>query len=95
MQHHIRKSLRFPEMGERREVIEQAHRETFRWLVDDASSFKLTPVKTDARERYAKWLVSGTGIFHIIGKPGSGKSTLMKLLSSHSRTRTELLTWAG
>ena len=51
----------------------------------------------DAREQtgsFVRWLSSGTGVFHIAGKPGSGKSTLMKYLTSHTRVREELQKWA-
>ena len=34
-------------------------------------------------------------ILHISGNPGSGKTTLMKFLSQHERTRQELQAWAG
>jgi energy-coupling factor transporter ATP-binding protein EcfA2 len=33
------------------------------------------------------WLETGTGIFWIQGKPGSGKSTLMSYLKDHSQTK--------
>jgi hypothetical protein len=44
---------------------------------------------------FIEWLASGDGIFHISGKLGSGKSTLMKYLYKHPRTRRELAKWAG
>ncbi|KAK4097475.1 hypothetical protein N658DRAFT_561739 [Parathielavia hyrcaniae] len=43
--------------------------------------------KAAAASRFQHWLREGTGVFHISGKPGSGKSTLMKLLLSDERTR--------
>jgi len=43
-----------------------------------------------ARELFLHWLSSGNGIFHISGKLGSGKSTLMKFLCDHDRTTAEL-----
>ncbi|KAL9082858.1 MAG: hypothetical protein Q9165_008757 [Trypethelium subeluteriae] len=48
-----------------------------------------------ARLKFLRWLNSGSGIFHIVGKLGSGKSTLMKLLSKEAKTRQELQEWAG
>ena len=48
-----------------------------------------------ARELLQNWLSSGTGVFHISGKAGSGKSTLMKLLCTHRRTHELLRSWAG
>jgi hypothetical protein len=51
--------------------------------------------RAKARDNFTTWLRSGTGVFHISGKPGSGKSTLMKFLCSHERTQEELRIWAG
>lgn len=47
------------------------------------------------REKWTNWLSSGNGIFHIAGKLGSGKSTLMKFLCSHPQTKVALQKWAG
>jgi Cdc6-like AAA superfamily ATPase len=44
---------------------------------------------------FLNWLSSGTGIYHVSGKPGSGKSTLMKFLCDHPHTKAELEKWAG
>lgn len=52
-------------------------------------------IRSTARERLLHWLSSGDGIFHISGKLGSGKSTLMKYLCDHPQTRIELEKWAG
>jgi hypothetical protein len=48
-----------------------------------------------ARTNFVTWLRSDGGLFHISGKAGSGKSTLMKFLCSHKRTKEELRVWAG
>jgi ABC-type polysaccharide/polyol phosphate transport system ATPase subunit len=95
LQHHIRKSLAFAEMADRSNVIGRAHRDTFGWFFKNEKSSEMTPEMTDARISYAEWISSGAGIFHIEGKPGSGKSTLMKFLTSHSNTTAGLTRWAG
>src|SRR3569833_1005430 len=59
-------------MGGRLEQIKDAADSTFDWVW-----------KTQGFEA---WLKSGGGIYWIVGKPGSGKSTMMKYLSSHPRT---------
>ncbi|KAI1816650.1 hypothetical protein GGS20DRAFT_537131 [Poronia punctata] len=46
-------------------------------------------------DRLFPWLRDGRGVFHISGKAGSGKSTLMKHISTHARTRHHLEEWAG
>ncbi|KAF6824441.1 hypothetical protein CPLU01_10872 [Colletotrichum plurivorum] len=43
-----------------------------------------TPEEAQARQKIVNWLINEHGIFHISGKPGSGKSTLMKLASRSS-----------
>lgn len=40
------------------------------------------------------WLQKGSGLFHIAGKPGSGKSTLMKYLVQHPKVTFLLERWA-
>ena len=51
--------------------------------------------KYAAKEALLTWLSSGNGIFHISGKLGSGKSTLMKSLCEHKSTVAMLKQWAG
>jgi hypothetical protein len=95
MQHHIRKSLAFAEMTEGFDSIGKLHDKTFTWFFSNDDSLKSAPERTDARKRYVRWLFSGAGMFHIAGKPGSGKSTLMKFLSRAPSTIAGLLQWAG
>ncbi|CZR68365.1 uncharacterized protein PAC_18264 [Phialocephala subalpina] len=52
------------------------------------------PEKIAARNALLNWLSSGNGIFHISGKLGSGKSTLMKYLCEHKATIAMLKNWA-
>ncbi|KAF5707972.1 hypothetical protein FMUND_10837 [Fusarium mundagurra] len=52
-------------------------------------------MRHESRERFLTWLSTGTGIFHISGKMGCGKSTLMKFLSHHQGTQTRLSDWAN
>lgn len=44
---------------------------------------------------FITWLRSSGHVFHISGNAGSGKSTLMKFIGMHARTRNELEVWAG
>jgi hypothetical protein len=44
---------------------------------------------------WVDWLQRGEGVFHFAGKPGYGKSTLMKYLFKHAETQRHLTTWAG
>lgn len=51
--------------------------------------------RLQTRQLFLSWLRSGTHICHISGKAGSGKSTLMKLLWHHPKTRSLLEHWAS
>lgn len=42
-----------------------------------------------------RWIGSGSGIFWVSGKPGSGKSTFMKFLANHHNVRRALASWAA
>ena len=77
-------SLRFDYMAQRQETVEPAHEQTFEWALDSSS-----PVKFD------DWLRFQDGIYWVMGKAGSGKSTLMKFLLNHTKTTESLRSWAG
>jgi len=82
---HILEGLKFDTIKERQEEIADAHRNTFQWLL------KHTP---DTRGDFVQWLRSGRGTYWISGKPGSGKSTLMRYICNSEDVRRELLQWA-
>ena len=67
-------SLFQPETQERFDQVNQAYEHTCGWLFEDDSI------------GFVKWLRNGEGIFWISGKPGSGKSTLMKYAVTDPRT---------
>ncbi|KAH8777789.1 hypothetical protein F5883DRAFT_409484, partial [Diaporthe sp. PMI_573] len=50
--------------------------------------------QNDVNTRLRNWLLGGSGLFHISGKPGSGKSTLMKYLVQHPKVISSLKEWA-
>ncbi|RYP75781.1 hypothetical protein DL770_007344 [Monosporascus sp. CRB-9-2] len=51
--------------------------------------------RRENRAIFLSWLQAGGGLFHISGKAGSGKSTLMKFLCRHRRIKEELGKWAA
>ena len=57
--------------------------------------FRQRQMQSQSSKRFVDWLALSDGIFQISGKLGSGKSTLMKLLYTHPRTRKELEIWSG
>lgn len=75
------KSLAPPELEFRLDDIEKSFENTFDWLFE-------TP-----EPGFTQWLRDGTGLFWIRGKPGSGKSTLMKFISLDRRTNEYMLNW--
>ncbi|KAI0134220.1 hypothetical protein BJ170DRAFT_190690 [Xylariales sp. AK1849] len=89
------KHLVYESIDSREDSIREAESGTFGWMLDDAISTGLPPHMDLARNSFIKWLESGSGVFHISGNAGAGKSTLMKFLRHHQRTRSELTEWAG
>ncbi|KAK1462918.1 hypothetical protein CCUS01_08510 [Colletotrichum cuscutae] len=58
-------------------------------------SLERTARELQAQQDLIDWLARGGGIFHICGKPGAGKSTLMKYLCQSTATESYLKDWAG
>lgn len=71
-------SLRTAHMNERIGEVTTAYTHTFDWAF------------TNPETGFLDWLHSNKSLFWITGKPGSGKSTLMKYLLNDSRTREAL-----
>jgi hypothetical protein len=84
----ILNDLQFRVMDFREAEIRENHAHTFDWVYSNSES-------DDVVNNLRAWLVHGNGIFWIEGKPGSGKSTLMKMLRASGKTRKLLSAWAG
>ncbi|KAK0751894.1 hypothetical protein B0T18DRAFT_79374 [Schizothecium vesticola] len=94
------KSLKYETMNERRNQIEHPHTETFQWIFGDAptSAGQLAGRPSDqldgafqqirkAAAGFIEWARDQSSqTFWISGKPGSGKSTLMKFLAENPKT---------
>ncbi|KAH8647868.1 hypothetical protein BX600DRAFT_443209 [Xylariales sp. PMI_506] len=91
----IIRHLSYESADAREDSIRDAESETYRWMFDEAAAVGLPPHLLSARISVIRWLSSGDDMFHISGKAGSGKSTLMKFLRRHPQARTELERWAG
>jgi hypothetical protein len=85
--------LEFPDMHGRFEQVGDAHESTFRWILEQEPSADPPVGLSDLS--FVDWLTSGSGVFHISGKLGSGKSTLMKFLCKSDRLREWLSHWAN
>lgn len=81
-------ALAFPEMDERRSMIERRVAEfgrTSRWIFDSSEDTDTSEDSEDIEigkgwvhvHGFVEWLKYGQQLFWICGKPGSGKSTLM------------------
>ncbi|KAL1882804.1 hypothetical protein Daus18300_000442 [Diaporthe australafricana] len=117
VQNKLLEALRFEKMESRFDNIEDAHAETFKWILgnespssgmmqtldtDDPWSSNLLkhleeeePLRREIQKHFTNWLSTGNGIFHISGKPGAGKSTLMKYFAESDDLKEYLNTWAG
>ncbi|EGO58435.1 hypothetical protein NEUTE1DRAFT_101267 [Neurospora tetrasperma FGSC 2508] len=83
----ILKSLAFPDLNSRRDHVSESHEKTLGWIFSSEKHGKW--------DNFVEWLGSSERIYWIEGKPGSGKSTLMKLLVRDERTRQRLSSWSG
>jgi hypothetical protein len=83
------KALSFPVMHDREEAIAIAEASTFDWI------FRPPRCTDRPWDNFSEWLKGEASFYWINGKAGSGKSTLMKHLTSHEETRAGLRKWAG
>ncbi|CAG8958449.1 hypothetical protein HYFRA_00011126 [Hymenoscyphus fraxineus] len=93
-QKRILESLSFEGMHQRFDNVVDAHGNTFQWIFESDTERGIERWASGT-ESFITWLSSGNGIFHISGKPGSGKSSLMKFLCQHTQTKMSLHRWAG
>ena len=88
---HILESLQYKRMTARYEKIVEAHAETFEWIYDEGTLSQ----HGEPQHHFLQWLESGDGLFWVSGKAGSGKSTLIKFITEHPKTRQALSQWAS
>lgn len=73
-------------LDHRRNSVSEAHPGTFNWV--------LNPPTGDVEwDDLAQWLQSGSGMYWVHGKAGSGKTTLMKYLYDNASTCSLLSKW--
>lgn len=94
IQHRILRQLVFEDMDYRAKQIPKDAPDTYNWTVEDGP-FNERDKRARAWQLFLEWLRVGDKILHVSGNPGSGKSTLMKFLSQHERTKEELQVWAA
>ena len=94
----IVRSLIFDAMDDREDLVTVAYERTFDWIfrcTGDAAT-DATAIGGDESTGFAKWLkAEDRSIYWITGKPGSGKSTLVKYILHHPELPGLLRQWAG
>lgn len=88
----LKMSLFFRSMSYREDKISERHAQTFEWVfAEPRQSADGLPLWSS----FPKWLEGDSSeIIWITGKPGSGKSTLVKFIAHDSRFRQSLTRWA-
>ena len=89
-EHMILRSLSFESRPYRYSSIPEAHHRTFGWVFDGPCDQD----KESSTGNLLEWLQKGDGFFWVSGKPGSGKSTLMKFVTDQPQTLQALSIWS-
>lgn len=76
LQDEFLKGLYYDGMYDRETSIAPAHAKTFQWIFEKGTE------RQRHWEDFGKWLESESQVYWITGKAGSGKSTLMKFIST-------------
>ncbi|KAL8752393.1 MAG: hypothetical protein Q9199_005772 [Rusavskia elegans] len=76
-------SLFFPDIEAREDEIVEAFEGTCKWIFDPPIDKENNAPKW---HNFRQWLEAGKAVYWISGKPGSGKSTLMKYIVTELRT---------
>jgi len=84
-------SLSYPQIFARRAQISNACPDTYRWVLNSPRS---VPQSWDCFRTWSLARDDTHGIYWISGKPGSGKSTLMKYLDENIDDERDLAHWA-
>lgn len=80
--------LKFRHIRDRYDTVKKKHGKTLEWVFESRdSNLPWSP--------FPSWFISDGVCYWINGKPGSGKTTLMKFISQDSRTKSLARTWAG
>jgi hypothetical protein len=87
----ILRRLHFQTMDDRHDRIPEAYRNTFEWVFHELT----TADSERSFDNYLQWLRGPDPVYWITGKPGAGKSTLMKYMFDHPRTRQCASSWCG
>lgn len=99
-------SLRYQGFNERRNQIDSAYPSSLKWIFvgnnnddsdedsDEGSNEERACFPEIKWDSFSDWLSSADKIYWISGKPGSGKTTLVKYILDHQRTKECLNIWS-
>ncbi|KAF5965994.1 hypothetical protein FBULB1_11921 [Fusarium bulbicola] len=89
----ILESLSYKSMHDRESQVTEAHAKTLDWIFDNSPIDQ--PLRQNFRDSFVSWLSTTKpgAIYWITGKPGSGKSTLVRYLSQHPVALYHLRKW--
>ncbi|KAL6408225.1 hypothetical protein AUP68_08077 [Ilyonectria robusta] len=87
-------ALAYKSMHDREEEVTEAHAQTLEWIFDQTVLDDTH--RKDFSSQFTSWLKTPDlgSIYWITGKPGSGKSTLVRFLSQHPVAMHHLRHWA-
>lgn len=86
---HVLSRLFFRNMEDRQHRIPEAYQQTYEWIFTDNNMI------SGKGSSYTDWLEKQSGLYWITGKPGAGKSTMLKFLASHPSTSNHLQVWSA
>lgn len=84
--------LWYPSMYDREDSIDEAYPKTLHWIFEEEKVDNSEGCKWDS---FMDFLKGENRIYWITGKPGSGKSTLVKFINEQDRTQEELNHWSS
>lgn len=89
------RQLNFGSLNTRHEAVPEAYEKTFSWIFEQPKVSENNPDDLPWAD-FPEWLEHDSeSVYWITGKPGSGKSTIMKYVCGDERLMAHLRNWSG